>query len=137
MKKINILCIIDDDMIYQFTIKKTIEQTQIVNQMLSFYNGEEAISFLDQTIQSQKDEIPDVILLDINMPVMDGWQFMENYILRKPQIGKKVQIYMVSSSVYEEDVERAKALSDVSDYIVKPITKSHLVQITEALASAS
>jgi CheY-like chemotaxis protein len=134
MSKINVLYIIDDDKIYHFTIKKTIQQIDIANNLLSFYNGEEAINFLDEAI-SRSHNMPDVILLDINMPVMDGWQFMENYVLLKPKIGKKIQIYMVSSSVYEEDIERAKSISEISDYIIKPITKNQLFQIREALAS--
>ena len=134
MSKIDVLYIIDDDKIYHFTIKKTIQQIDIANNLLSFYNGEEAINFLDEAI-SNSQNMPDVILLDMNMPVMDGWQFMENYVLLKPKIGKKIQIYMVSSSVYEEDIERAKSISEISDYIIKPITKSQLFQISEALAS--
>ncbi|KOY87276.1 transcriptional regulator [bacterium 336/3] len=134
MSKIDVLYIIDDDKIYHFTIKKTIQQIDIANNLLSFYNGEEAINFLDEAI-SNSQNMPDVILLDINMPVMDGWQFMESYVLLKPRIGKKIQIYMVSSSVYEEDIERAKSISDISDYIIKPITKNQLFQISEALAS--
>ena len=130
MKKIESICVVDDDEIYHFTINKQLEYTKLVNKIITFYNGEDAIRFFEQAIRDQKG-IPDVILLDINMPVMDGWEFLKQYILLKPFLSKKVIIYLVSSSVYERDVEKAKKISEVTDYIIKPVTKESLIKILE------
>lgn len=127
MNNINLFYVIDDDKVHQFTIKKIIEYSQMTSKVMCFDNGEHAINFLTQlVIENQIDKYPEIILLDINMPVMDGWEFLEKYVLLKPKIGKKVLIYMVSSSNNQGDMDRAKAISDVSDYIVKPITKEHI-----------
>ena len=67
------------------------------------------------------------------MPVMDGWLFLEEYVKLKPEIGKKITIYMISSSVDPVDIERAKKISDISDYIIKPITILRLKEIIEAI----
>lgn len=67
------------------------------------------------------------------MPVMDGFQFMEEYVKIKPRVGKKITIYMVSSSLDPVDIERAKRISAISDYIVKPIGLGRLKTIIEGL----
>ncbi len=124
------ICIIDDDDVYQYTATKAIEEESIAKKILVFSEGEQAIQFLIDNMGND-DEIPDIIFLDIVMPVMDGWEFMEEYIKLKPRIGKKITIYMVSSSVDVSDIERAKKIEEITDYIIKPITRSHLKIIVE------
>jgi CheY-like chemotaxis protein len=93
-----------------------------------FSDGEEALDFMLDNLHNDK-ELPDVIFLDIDMPIMDGFQFMEEYIKIKPDLGKKITIYMVSSSVDPVDIERAKKISDITDYMVKPVTHDQLKHI--------
>jgi CheY-like chemotaxis protein len=128
MKKCETLYVIDDDDIYRFIIEKTIKDNDLVNLVKVFPNGREAIDFLESAI-SESRLLPEIILLDLTMPVMDGWEFLENYLLLKPRIGKRIHIYVVSSSINPADVERAKNISDVTDYAVKPITKEKLVDL--------
>ena len=125
-------CIIDDDDIYQFTIKKTIKALNLAQNIMAFSDGEEALNFMIENL-NKDEELPDVILLDINMPIMDGFQFMEEYIKIKPKLGKKITIYMVSSSVDMTDLARAKKISEISDYIIKPIKKGKIKAIIEKL----
>jgi CheY-like chemotaxis protein len=132
MTKPFIICIVDDDSVYQFTTTRTIEANKLAKKILIFSDGEEAIQFLMDNIGNSED-LPDVIFLDINMPIMDGWQFLEEYVTLKPDIGKKIIIYMISSSVDPIDLERAKKISDISDYIVKPINPEMLKDIILAL----
>ena len=127
-----IICIIDDDEVYQFTVTKNIQSQQLAKKILVFSDGEEALNFLCANI-GDNNAVPDVIFLDINMPIMDGWQFLEEYIRLKPRIGKKVTLYMVSSSVDPADTQRAKQIEEVSDYIIKPITLDQLKVIVNTL----
>ncbi len=132
MSKPFIICIIDDDAIYQFTITKTLEHLQLAKKILVFSDGEEAIQFLVAN-SANSENIPDLIFLDINMPVMDGWQFLEEYASIKLGIGKKITIFLVSSSVDPVDLERAKKINEVCDYIIKPIKPNRLKDIIVSL----
>jgi CheY-like chemotaxis protein len=132
MPKPFIICIIDDDEVYKFTITKIIEIKNLAKKILVFSDGEEALDFMVDNVGNNQ-KLPDVIFLDINMPVMDGFQFMEEYVKIKPRVGKKIIIYMVSSSVDPVDLQRAKKFSDISDYIVKPIKSDQLSKIVDSL----
>lgn len=128
MKTIDTLYLIDDDDTYQFIVEKTLNSLNLVNSIKIFSNGKAAIDFLEETIHDI-DQIPDVILLDLTMPIMDGWQFLEQYLRFRPRIGKKVVIYVISSSIDPRDMQRAKSISEVTDYIVKPLTKTKLISM--------
>ena len=132
MSKPLIICIIDDDDVYQYTITNAIKKNSIVKKILVFSDGKEGIDFLIDNIANVED-IPDIIFLDINMPIMDGWQFLEQYVKLKPRVGKKVTIYMISSSVDPIDVKRAKAMSEISDYLIKPIKSEQVSEIIEKI----
>lgn len=128
MKKIGTFCIVDDDDIYQFTTSLLLKKTDLVNKIIVFSNGLKAINFLKDEMGT-KENIPDVLFLDINMPVMDGWEFLEEYLLIKPMMPKTVVIYMVSSSVDEKDVLKAKSISALSGYLVKPISSQNIMEV--------
>jgi CheY-like chemotaxis protein len=121
MKKIDIACVIDDDDIYTFTVKRIIDNSQLANKTLFFPNGKLALDFFKEYLH-QKDSLPDLILLDINMPILDGWQFMDEFITLSPLIPKRIVVYIVSSSIDDADIRKAKSYEQVSDFIVKPIT---------------
>ncbi|MDN3594582.1 response regulator [Zunongwangia endophytica] len=126
MKKIDLACIIDDDPIFVFSAKKIMELADFSNGFIVFGNGKEALNHLHALIASNK-ELPDVILLDLNMPVMDGWEFLDNFI--KIESEKVITIYIVSSSVDQSDIDKAKSYDGVSNYIVKPVTIDSLKKV--------
>lgn len=128
------VCVIDDDDIYKYTVIKTLKEFKPSQKILLFSDGEEAIDYITQHL-GNSETLPDVIFLDINMPIMDGFEFMEEYIRIKPRVGKKIIIYMISSSVSPEDINRAKSISEISDYIVKPIEPGKLARILKELES--
>ena len=101
-----------------------------VTKRYTFHKGTYLIDleFLIDNLDNNE-ELPDVIFLDINMPIMDGFQFMEEYARIKPKLNKKITIYMVSSSVDPVDMERAKNITEISDYIIKPIKAGQLQEI--------
>ncbi len=134
MAKPFIICLIDDDDVYQFTFTKSLKGNKIAKKILVFSDGEEAIDFMIDNI-SNTEILPDVIFLDINMPVMDGWEFLEEFVELKPKVGKEITVYMVSSSVDPADVNRAKAISDVSDYLIKPVAEDQLGKIITSISS--
>lgn len=118
--------LVDDDHIYQFTAKKTLESMGLTGQVSTFSDGEKAIEFIKGHI-SDPEALPDVIFLDINMPVMDGWQFIEEFQKLNPV--KKIALYMVSSSVDESDMQRSKEYTVIDDYIIKPVGRSRFEQL--------
>ncbi|WP_432411897.1 response regulator [Rasiella sp. SM2506] len=128
MKKIDIACIVDDDPIFVYGAKRMMELADFCNSFLIFNNGHDALHKL-KTLIKCKDELPDLILLDLNMPIMDGWQFLDNFTQIK--IDKKIIIYIVSSSIDPVDMERSKQYSSVSNFVVKPISVDKVKEIMQ------
>lgn len=128
MLPIKNLLLVDDDEIFTFLTKRTIEETKLVEKVKIFGNGQDAIDFLAQAIE-RKGVLPDFIFLDINMPILDGWGFLEEFISIKAALGRKVTIFLISTSISPHDIERAYSISEVSDFIVKPLTKEKLFNI--------
>jgi CheY-like chemotaxis protein len=121
--------VVDDDVIYQTIIHKLIQKSCAFSAHYSFLNGKEAIIALNNTLEINEEQIPDIILLDINMPIMDGWEFMEEIKKIKSKINKQIIIYIVSSSIAIEDRNKSKTFTDIMGYIPKPITVDDLLAI--------
>lgn len=119
--------IVDDDSIYVYGLKKLIGIKGINTHLSHFINGQEGINALKKANQDQ--QLPDVILLDINMPVMDGWEFMNEFAKLKPQLGKNITIYIMSPFLDLNDIHRAKSIAEITDYIFKPVKISQLKEI--------
>lgn len=126
--KNKIICIIDDDPVYQIIIRKVIEKAAILSKVISFQNGNEALISLENRLVSNM-EIPDIILLDIEMPLLDGWGFMEQLRPIRAQYTKAIAIYIVSSSIAPEDKEKAKSYCEVLGYLSKPLSSEALLTI--------
>ncbi|GAB4402272.1 MAG: response regulator [Microscillaceae bacterium] len=122
------LYVIDDDDIYRLTFTRLLASTGYDKKVYYFEDGEYAIDFLQRNIHLVE-ELPDLILLDLNMPIMDGWDFIDAFRILNLHSIKDITIYIVSSSVSEEDISKAQLISEVSGYIVKPITKNQLENI--------
>jgi CheY-like chemotaxis protein len=127
--------IIDDDSIFHLTTRILIESHNIHKNILVFKNGKEAIDYIKDH-KGNSDSLPDIILLDLNMPVMDGWDFLEEFLPIKDDCSKEIIIYIVSSSVDQNDIERAEKISAVKKYIVKPVDRYKLGKIIEDLKAA-
>ncbi len=132
--KLRIL-LIDDDRIYQFAARKTIEATGFADNIVIYSNGEDAINYLKRSIKDET-SLPDVIFLDVNMPVMNGWEFLEEYSAIKQGLIKPVIIYVVSSSVDEFDVSKSRQYDTVKGYIVKPVLREKFRQILASIPAA-
>ena len=126
-----IIWIIDDDAIYQTIINKLIQKSGVFSTHSSFMNGKEAITSLNTILEIHEEYIPDIILLDINMPIMDGWEFMDEIKRIKSKINKQIIIYIVSSSIAIEDRNKSKTFKDIIGYIPKPISIEDLIAIVQ------
>jgi len=126
MSKFDLACIIDDDPIFVYGTKRLMQLTQFCDKFLVFHNGQDAIDYLRPAILNNEKK-PEIILLDLNMPVMDGWQFLDELIQVPTHV--VITIYIVSSSIDPADRNRAKLYQNVTNYLIKPMTAQRLKEI--------
>jgi CheY-like chemotaxis protein len=128
LKKIDLTCIIDDDPIFIFGTQRMMKIANFCESFMIFNNGKNALETLEKIIVAEG-TLPDLILLDLNMPIMDGWEFLDEFI--KIPCKQKITLYIITSSIDNEDVKKAKTYSNVSNYILKPVTIDGLKSILE------
>ena len=120
-----LIAIVDDDKIFHMMAVRLMQLTNVSDRFLTFINGREAIEYLEKN-KNLDAQLPDILFLDINMPIVDGWAFLEKYDALFKSLSKEIKIYMVSSSIDPRDTDRAKENIHVLDYISKPVSKEHL-----------
>ena len=118
-----IIALIDDDDVFQLTSSRMLRAINPELSIKQFPNGAEALTFFSENIHNS-DLLPDIILLDINMPYVDGWMFLQDFEKIKVNMVKQPTIFMVSSSIDPSDINKAKENKQVEDYLIKPITKA-------------
>ena len=121
--------IIDDDEISNFISQKLLEQCNIAESIYSYDSAKEALAFIEGCIK-HGDLVPDMILLDINMPLMNGWDFLKRFEAISG-ISKTTSLYILSSSVYSKDFDTAAKHELVNGYIVKPLSKEKIMEISK------
>ena len=120
------ILLIDDDQVTNFFNQKLITQTTASIEVKAVTSVSDAIIFL----RMNKDKwIPDFIFLDIFMPVKNGWDFLEEFQMEFNSLSSSIKLFMLSSSVYAEDVNKAKNHYLVNDYISKPLSEKFLNEI--------
>lgn len=118
--------LIDDDLTYKFLTRTLISKVSPTTKIIELSDGQEAIEFLNSN--ADLSHLPDVILLDINMPRLNGWQFLDQLRISNIPLYHPV-IYMVSSSIDMEDIANAKVYEEITRYIPKPILMNVLREI--------
>ncbi len=133
MKTIKSICIIDDDPITVFGMRKILESVVECDAIDTFANGKLAIDDMNNRVADNK-PIPEVIFLDINMPIMDGWQFLQEFI--DLPIKKSIRINVVTSSIDTADHDKWKYFESKTHHTItfnnKPLRKENLAEITTA-----
>ncbi len=128
MGKLERACIIDDDPIHQYGMKILLKKVDFSNEVMVFHNGQEAIDALLDLLGSGG-QLPSVIFLDLNMPIKDGWGFLDDFVKIPHHSREQVTIYVVSSSITSADRVRAEQYEIVSNYIIKPVEEYQLRDI--------
>lgn len=129
MKTKNVF-LVDDDQTFTFLTSRIVKSTGSVNSLNTFTNGREALNYLVEN-SNNADTLPDFIFLDLHMPVMDGWEFIEEFKKLKSSLARKTQLYIVTSSIAVHDIERSKNSGVVSEYIIKPVSKEKFAVILQ------
>ncbi|TDD77494.1 response regulator [Flavobacterium caseinilyticum] len=124
-----ILCI-DDDPITLMLCKKVIIKCAFSNEIITSQNGEEALSYFNniKTASNQNKVIqhPQLVFLDLNMPVMGGWEFLDYFSSSEFSEFHNIKVVVLSSTIDPEDLQNAKKYPMVIDFLSKPITQSML-----------
>ncbi len=119
MHKIGLIYIIDDDDIFVFVLRKLLQKSKRFDEVINIGNGLEAIDLLVNEFETNK-KLPDIIFLDLNMPVLDGWQFLDQ--VEKLPFKELLRIYIISSSIDVKEIEKSKTYSTVKSFVSKPLT---------------
>jgi len=125
MKKLKDVCIIDDDHIFIYGIKRLMKEVNFGEDILVYENGKEALNGLKLHSEAGK-QLPSIIFLDLNMPIMNGWDFLDDFCKINASELNNTVVYIISSSVDPRDLVRIKSYSIVKDYILKPVTANDL-----------
>ena len=132
MNKIKNILLIDDDDVVNLINTMVIKLSDQDIEVRSAINGSVALTMLKESIFAEPDHFPDIIFLDINMPEMDGWEFLEELKGISENILSKCKIIMLTSSIDIIDIKKAKNNPMVDDYVVKPFN----IELFKSLSSS-
>ena len=119
--------LIDDDQINNFTVEAVLETVDFIEEYEFKENGWDALEYLKQC--EAEGCFPDLIFVDINMPEMDGHEFIERYEVLFWEQHPNTKVSMLSSSVSEADRKKSLSYSSVSEYAFKPLTREKLATL--------
>lgn len=133
-KKLNCVLLIDDDEPTNFLNRMLIEETGIAHEVRVTQSAREALEYLSgrSSISGLQPPRPELIFLDINMPAMDGWEFLEQYDQLSPEQKSSIIVVMLTTSFNPEDENKARKISYISSYQNKPLTEEVINGILKA-----
>ena len=130
-----VIFLIDDDKLTNFLNKRIIDRTRLEVEVVDFNNPRVALETLNQMAISGHPPLPDIIMLDINMPLMSGWEFVEAYNKLFPKSGTR--IFMLSASIAEQDISLVDKYANVHGFLAKPFKPELIFEILEAMILAA
>ena len=125
-QKLQQILLIDDSHSDNFIHERRIRNMNVTEKVVTKYNGREAIDYLNTALSEDIYPAPDLIFLDINMPVMDGWKFLEEYEQLPDEKKARIVLAMLTTSTADQDKERAEKFHQLSKFITKPLTEQDL-----------
>ncbi len=123
---------LDDDEIFLSLIERKNNKLNFANTIIFFTDGNQVISQLKRH-QNSPENLPNVILLDLNMPAMDGWEFIEAYLPLHKKFAKQVRLHILTSSINPSEILKAKSYPEIESFIVKPFSTQELINIIQNL----
>ncbi|MBT1709536.1 response regulator [Fulvivirgaceae bacterium PWU5] len=127
-KRIPNIWIIDDDPMSSFMLKRLAELGELADIITIFNHARGALDYIEEH-KKDYNQLPDVILLDIYMPVVNGWDFLNRYRELRPLLEKEISIILVSSSDHPRDLNQAKTYEEVKAYVTKPVSLERLKEL--------
>ncbi len=125
--KLKQLLLVDDDPTTNFFNQHLIGKMNVFNEIHIAENGQIALEKIEEL--KKRGESPDMILLDINMPIMNGFEFLDHYQKLSEEVKSSVVVCMLTTSLAREDLERAKEYSMLADYIDKPLYEAKMREL--------
>lgn len=131
---LNLILCVDDDPITLMLCKMVISKSSFAKNIITAQNGEDALNYYDDlklnNLGSEITEYPQLILLDLNMPVMGGWEFLDIFSKAEYEpFFNKTKIVILSSTIDPDDIQKSKKYPMVLEFISKPITKEMLEEL--------
>ncbi len=130
-EKFKFIMLIDDDRPTNFLSELIIKNGDFCDKVESYLDAEDALSFLQEN--SETNELPDLILLDINMPGMNGWEFLEEYKKIKFSENNTPVICMITTSLNPDDELRASKIEVLSGFYLKPFSLEMLQEMQDSI----
>jgi CheY-like chemotaxis protein len=129
------ILLVDDDKVTNILHQRQIARRGLARQVAVATDGQEALEFL-QGCMAEPDRLPELVLLDINMPRMNGFEFLEHYAGLPQQIRDRSRVFMVSTSSLRRDIARAEDCACVAGYESKPLSDDDLERMVSACQEA-
>ena len=123
------LLLIDDDEVTHFICENVVKSEHLSKEITMLKNGKEAMEYYEDLLNSGKTKGPDLILLDLNMPVMDGWQFLENFDKELEDKFPDTKVYILTSSLDPMDFSKSLNYHNVIGFLNKPLLKERVEEI--------
>lgn len=127
-KELKCVMLVDDDADDNFFHEREIKKVNVENIVIAENSAMKGLEYL-RAMKSNKDPYPDLIFLDINMPRMNGWEFLQEYNRLDKELQSRAIIIMLTTSENPNDKLRAKTWDFVRDYISKPLTREIMREI--------
>lgn len=133
LKRIRSILLIDDDEITNYLHQMLLEELNVTENISTAYNGQEALSMIQKNCHPDSpssNACPEVIFLDLNMPGMDGFEFLDEFEKKNFLVNNNIHVIVVTSSNNQKDILRAKSYR-IDGYVNKPLTEEKLKQVLQ------